>query len=92
MELFRFIRTDDLNVANRYDSINNQPIRNGLVILRKTADVYGDNSIANITTMTTAWFDVSNVILGNYMFNGSTPNQQTIPTDFGIQGNSIQKN
>ena len=84
------LRADDLTIANRYDSITKEPIRNDLVILRDTYKVYNENTWgANICTMTTGWFDVSNVLLGNYMFQGGTPNQQTISTDFGVQGNTI---
>ncbi len=58
------IRTNDLTISNRTDIINNQQIRNGIVILRDSSAVYNDPSIAsNITTMTTAWFDASNVLL-----------------------------
>ena len=83
------IRVNDLTIKNKVDS-NLQPIVNGLVILRNSSVAYGEVWDANICTMTTASFDVNNIILGNSLFKEtSSLNQQTIFTDFGIQGNTI---
>jgi hypothetical protein len=79
------LRVDDLSIKSRLDRITNQQIHNGIVILRDIAD----NNSGNVTTMTTAWFDASNVLLCDYMFQGVTPNQQTVTTDFGVSGNVI---
>ena len=82
------IRVNDLTIKNKVDS-NLQPILNGLVILKSSSVAYGEIWDSNICTMTTASFDVNNIILGNSLFKDISLNQQTISTDFGIQGNTI---
>ena len=77
------LRVDDLTIKGRLDKITNQQIHNGIVILRDVSD----NNSGNVTTMTTAWFDASNVLLCDHRFQGVTPNQQTVTTDFGVSGN-----
>jgi hypothetical protein len=77
------MRVDDLSIRGRLDSINNQQIQNGIVILRDVAD----NNAGMVTTMTTAWFDAKNVLLRDYTYSGVTPNQQTVTTDFGVSEN-----
>ena len=79
------MRVDDLSIKGRLDRINNQQIHNGIVILRDISD----NNAGNVTTMTTAWFDASNVLLRDYKFSLGTPNQQTVTTDFGVSGKTV---
>jgi photosystem II stability/assembly factor-like uncharacterized protein len=63
------MRVDDMTISNKYDVNSKHRIKNGLVILRDSSSVYNDNNISsNICTMTTASFDVSNIILGNHLF------------------------
>ena len=85
------IRVDDLTLKNKVD-INSQPIVNGLVIIKNSSSVYGEPWDGNITTMTMASFDVNNIILGNSLFKSISTNQQTISSDFGIQGNTLLYN
>ena len=86
------VRVNDLSIKNKYDT-NLQPINNGLVILKNSSSVYGEEWDSNICTMTTASFDVNNIILGNSLHKEvSSSSQQTISSDFGIQGNTILYN
>ena len=87
------IRVDDMTISNKFDINSKHRIKNGLVILRDSSSVYNNPNIsASICTMTTASFDVSNIIIGNHLFQGFSNNQQTLSTDFGVQGNTYMYN
>ena len=87
------MRVDDMTISNKFGINSKHRIKNGLVILRDSSSVYNNPNIsASICTMTTASFDVSNIILGNHLFQGLSNNQQTLSTDFGVQGNTYMYN
>ena len=82
------IRTNELRVEDRIDSITGLPLKTGLLVLQSTPVLYGDND-RNGSTMTSATFDVQNIIVGNYASHASG---QTINTNLYISGNSIIEN
>jgi hypothetical protein len=91
------IQVNELIIEKKKDLFTNLPIENGLVILKNTAAVYNDNTIgSNVCTMTTAWFDVNNILLGNYKANGNSlllsSSRQTISTDIHFLGNVFLEN
>ena len=80
------IRTNELRIDDgRLDTITGLPIKMGLLVLQSTPILYGDND-RNGSTMTSAPFDVQNIIVGNYAAHTSG---QTINTNLYISGTSI---
>ena len=70
-------------ITGKIDVSSNTPIQNALVILKKI------NPLLNLTTMTTANFDVQNIIIGNYIANENDPLSQTITTKMNFVDNVV---